>query len=131
MLNSIALLIPVAFLAATSLAEAQKTPLEAAERLVGELRPDRNEYAYDNIFIKWKGQDGAQAYAARCDCSGLLTLLLEHVYGFTPEIAGYTWSTLKKSEFQRPQTHHLVVGRLDPNFKPARITTAPSSQPSG
>ncbi|HSI86879.1 MAG: hypothetical protein ACAI35_14445 [Candidatus Methylacidiphilales bacterium] len=34
------------------------------------------------------------------------------------KIAGYSWSTLSVSEFYSPDKHHVVVGRLDPAFKP-------------
>ena len=236
----VASLLALGFTSVAAQAQEKKTHLETAELLVKELRPEHNCYAYENLVIKWKGQDGATSYEAHCDCSGFLTLLFEHVYGYTPEtfkawtghrrplarvyhdeveaehgfkrikkiteiqpgdilavkyldgvkkdtghvmivaeaprprdatepiepatrqwevvvidssksghgpddtrrkpdktfyngvgkgtirlytnsqgeIVGYTWSTLKKSEYFDQQKHHLVVGRLDVGFKP-------------
>ena len=34
------------------------------------------------------------------------------------QIAGFTWSTLSVSEFKKPEEEHLVLGRLEPNYKP-------------
>lgn len=228
----------------TALGEELTKHVDVAERLVKDLNPEHNEYAYKEPAIKWKGDAGVDQAEARCDCSGFVTLLLEHVYGYTPgrmkkwmgqsrpvarvyhdqieaghgfvrietisqirrgdliavkyladskepgkvdtghvmvvvgpprrktatapiepgttqwevtvidssktghgagdtrrkpdktfnngvgegtlrlygdregKIAGYTWSTLAKSEFYPPDRHHVVVGRLDGEFKP-------------
>lgn len=34
------------------------------------------------------------------------------------KVAGYTWSSYAKSKFQPPDEHHLIIGRLRPDFKP-------------
>ena len=58
--------------------------LKAGEEIVGGIQPEHNEYSYSEISLQWKGENGATEYAAHCDCSGFVTLLLEHVYGYTP-----------------------------------------------
>ena len=34
------------------------------------------------------------------------------------KVVGFTWSTFDRSEFKRPDDEHLVIGRLEPGFKP-------------
>lgn len=34
------------------------------------------------------------------------------------EVLGFTWSTLEKSDFKGADDEHLVIGRLQPGFKP-------------
>ncbi|HTE47478.1 MAG TPA: hypothetical protein VK636_19710 [Gemmatimonadaceae bacterium] len=34
------------------------------------------------------------------------------------EIAGFTWSTLKSSQFVPPGAEHLLMGRFVPGFAP-------------
>jgi hypothetical protein len=70
-------------------AESQKsskvTHLDLARVLVRELRPENTSYQHKQGYIKWKGEDGAEAYESRVDCSGLLNSLLERAYGLTPD----------------------------------------------
>jgi hypothetical protein len=66
-------------------AEDRTAHVDAGELLIQSVQPQYNEYAYKDPLIKWKGEDGASRYEARCDCSAFVTLLFEHVYGFTPK----------------------------------------------
>jgi cell wall-associated NlpC family hydrolase len=51
--------------------------------LVATISPDHNKYAYTDLSVRWQGQDGAAESQAHCDCSGFVTLLFRHVYGYT------------------------------------------------
>ena len=74
------------FLSAAFAGSEPKIPphLEWAETLVRELQPDCNVYAYKPMYVRWKGEDRAERFEARCDCSGMLTFLMEHSYGYSP-----------------------------------------------
>jgi hypothetical protein len=61
-----------------------QTPLYLAEVLVRELQPENTSYQHKDGYIKWKGENGAEAYESRVDCSGLINILLERSYGLTP-----------------------------------------------
>ena len=61
------------------------THLDLARILVRELTPENTSYQHKQGYIKWKGEDGAEAYESRVDCSGLLNVLLERAYGVTPK----------------------------------------------
>ena len=58
--------------------------LDLAKLLVSELQPENTSYQHKQGYIKWKGENGADAYESRVDCSGLLNNLLERSYGLTP-----------------------------------------------
>ncbi len=60
------------------------THLDLAKLLVSELQPENTSYQHKQGFIKWKGENGAEIYESRVDCSGLLNNLLERAYGLTP-----------------------------------------------
>lgn len=74
-------------LAVASLSIGQKkigqTPLEQAQVLVNELQPENTSYQHKDGYIKWKGENGAEIYESRVDCSGLINILLERSYGLT------------------------------------------------
>lgn len=59
-----------------------RTHLDWARTLVRELRPEDTSYQHKPAYVKWKGEGGARAYESHTDCSGFLTALLEHSYGF-------------------------------------------------
>ena len=59
------------------------THLDLARILVRETRPENTSYQHKQGYIKWKGEDGADAYESHVDCSGLLNVLLERAYGVT------------------------------------------------
>jgi hypothetical protein len=61
----------------------RQTPLEMAELLVREVQPQNTSYQHKEGFIKWKGENGADTYESRVDCSGLINILLERSYGLT------------------------------------------------
>lgn len=61
----------------------RQTPLELAQTLVNGLAPENTSYQHKEGFIKWKGENGADTYESRVDCSGLLNDLLERSYGLT------------------------------------------------
>jgi hypothetical protein len=63
----------------------EKTPLYWAQVLVSGLQPENTSYQHKQSFIKWKGENGAQEYESRTDCSGFLNFLLERSYGLTPD----------------------------------------------
>lgn len=69
----------------TAQTKAEKTPLYWAQILVGGVQPENTSYQHKQGFIKWKGENGAQEYESRTDCSGLLNALLERSYGLTPD----------------------------------------------
>jgi hypothetical protein len=60
-----------------------KTPLDWARILVRELQPENTSYQHKQGFVKWKGENGAEGYESRTDCSGFLNNLLERSYGLT------------------------------------------------
>src|SRR4029079_14603879 len=59
-----------------------RSHLDWARILVREVRPENTSYRHKQGFVKWKGEGGALAYESHTDCSGFLTALLEHAYGF-------------------------------------------------
>src|SRR5947209_11913275 len=59
------------------------TPLEMAKVLARELRPENTSYQHKEGYIKWKGENGADAYESRVDCSGFINILLERSYDLT------------------------------------------------
>jgi hypothetical protein len=59
--------------------------LRDAESIAHEIDAAHNEYAHQDCFIRWKGEDGAKIYENRTDCSDFLNLLLEHSYHITPD----------------------------------------------
>ena len=61
----------------------RQTPLELAQLLVRELQSENTSYQHKDGYIKWKGENGADAYESRVDCSGLINILLERSYGLT------------------------------------------------
>ena len=63
----------------------EKSPLEWARLLVSGLQPDNTSYQHKQGFVKWKGEDGADEFESRTDCSGFLNVLLERSYGLTPD----------------------------------------------
>ncbi len=63
----------------------KQTPLDLARILVRELQPENTSYQHKQGYIKWKGEDGADVYESRVDCSGLLNNLLERSYGLTAD----------------------------------------------
>lgn len=71
--------------ATTAQRHVEKTPLEAARALVRELRPEDTSYQHKHGVVKWKGENGADEYESRTDCSGFLNALLERAYGLTPD----------------------------------------------
>jgi hypothetical protein len=71
--------------ATTAQRSVQKTPLEWASVLVRELQPEDTSYQHHQDFVKWKGENGAEGYESRTDCSGFLNALLERAYGLTPD----------------------------------------------
>lgn len=77
----------VLVLAGTTTAQrnVQKTPLDWARVLVRELQPRDTSYQHHQDFVKWKGENGAEGYESRTDCSGFLNALLERAYGLTPD----------------------------------------------
>lgn len=60
----------------------RRTHLDWAKTLVSELRPEDTSYEHKRGYVRWKGESGARAYESHTDCSGFLTALLEHSYGF-------------------------------------------------
>src|SRR5215472_16564291 len=77
----------LALVVGTGKSQSQKnskvTHLDLARVLVRELRPENTSYQHKQGYIKWKGEDGADAYESHVDCSGLLNVLLERAYGVT------------------------------------------------
>jgi hypothetical protein len=57
-----------------------------------------------------KGQDGSNQGLGR----GVLRIYADR----QGRVAGFSWSTRGVSEFKSPDLEHLVIGRLQPNFKP-------------
>jgi hypothetical protein len=55
--------------------------LAAAEEIATQIAPEANDYVYKDIYVHWKGVDGASEYENHSDCSGFFDLLLEHSYG--------------------------------------------------
>jgi hypothetical protein len=70
---------------ATRAQRIEKTHLDWARVLVRELRSENTSYQHKRGVVIWKGENGADEYEIRTDCSGFLNALLEHAYGFTPE----------------------------------------------
>lgn len=59
------------------------THLDLARMLVREIRPENTSYQHKQGYIKWKGENGADNYESRVDCSGLLNVLFERAYQLT------------------------------------------------
>jgi len=79
---------PLAFLLVTAPADSSNNPpphLQAAEDIARHIAPEDNDYVYKDIYVHWKGVDGATRFENHSDCSGFLDLLLEHSYGITPK----------------------------------------------
>jgi len=58
----------------------RKTPLEWAQLLVKNIKPENTDYLHKKGSVKWAGVDGADGYESHTDCSGLLNALLERSY---------------------------------------------------
>lgn len=63
----------------------QLSPLEWAEKMVANVKPENTDYEHKRGTVKWKGIDGATEYESRTDCSGLLNALLERTYNLKPD----------------------------------------------
>jgi hypothetical protein len=59
--------------------------LRDAEAIAHGIDPAHNQYAHEDCFIRWEGEDGAKIYENRTDCSDFLNLLLQHSYQITPD----------------------------------------------
>lgn len=79
------LIIPTAFINQTSAEKARNTHLDWAITMVSQLQPENTSYKHRNGHVKWKGENGTNEFESHTDCSGFMTALLEHSYGFTPE----------------------------------------------
>ena len=77
----------LALLGVTAVAqiESQKSHLDWAFALVRGVKPENTSYQHKQGFVKWKGDNGAEDYESRTDCSGFLNSLLKQAYGFTPD----------------------------------------------
>ncbi len=62
-----------------------KTVYGWANHLVHNVAPEDNVYSHSPMWVRFEGYDGATKYENHSDCSGFVTLLIQHVYGFTSD----------------------------------------------
>lgn len=85
---------------------AERTHLDWANALTGQIQPENTTYKHKNGYVRWKGENGAVVYESHTDCSGFLTELLKQAYGFTPE---YFKQWLGKRRPHAKQYHEAIT----------------------
>jgi hypothetical protein len=79
-----ALMSAAALAAAPATRPAVPAHLRDAEALVADVRPGDNDYVFGGEKVRWATAGGSQA-ECQADCSGLLTAVVRHAYGWSLE----------------------------------------------